>query len=176
MSDDLNLVSVSTCITRGGNIHSGDTAQKHSIDDFSVRELIVIPSRLKIFIRFISDIARKSDFEGGLIQNDRISVDSLLPQGRYCDLPPIYDKIPRNITQVVVIGIESIRAALSRDLNLVSVGVSIARGGDIHSCGTNECDRVDDFSVRKQTISIKIRHSEGGLIQNHGVSVIPLLR
>ena len=163
LSRDLNLVSVGASIARGIGIYSSHTNQYDRVDHLSVWKHTV-------------DIAIKiGDSKGRLIQNHRLSVGPLLLRGDQHQPPLIHYQVTRNITQIVVIGIESIRAGLSRDLNLVSVGVSIARGGDIHSCGTNECDRVDHFSVWKHAIAIEIRHRKCGLIQDHGIPVSPLL-
>ena len=64
---------------------------------------------------------------------------------------------------------------MPRDHNLVSVGAYITRGSNIHSCDTAQSNRIDGFPVGENIVAVKIRHREGRLVQNHGVSVSSLL-
>ena len=84
-------------------------------------------------------------------------------------------EISSNISQIVVTRIESIRAALSCNLNLIAIPTDVRRGCGIYCVHAVEGHRIYRLSIREHAVSIKIRHRKGGLIQNHGISVNPLL-
>ena len=155
LSHDLNLVSVGTHIARGSNIHSRDTAQSHRIDHFPVGKDVI---SVKI-----------CDREGRLIQNQRVSVNLILRQCGQGHRARIHYKITCHISQVVVTRAETVGSRLPRDRNRLAISTYIAPSITVQNY------RVDHLAIRKRTIAVKIRHREGRLIQNHGVSVSSVL-